>query len=369
VDFDLTDDQEALADLADRIFGDLASTDRVAEVEDTDDRFDRSLWEALAEAGLIGVALPERDGGLGLGMFEACLVLEQQGRRVAPVPLLAVTALGAWPIAAHGSDAQRARWLEGVTQGSRILTGAWTDPAGADLSQPLTGVAEGTGWRVTGTKVAVPAVAVADAVVVPVDVDGHRVAVLPLDAEGLTVTLAETTSREIQGTLEFDDVVVGPDDLLEGDGDEITRSVLDRARIGICAMVLGCCEEALAMAATHVSEREQFGRPLSTNQGVAIQAADAAIDTDGIRVTLQQAAWRLDNGLDLSQAVPTAKWWAAEAGQRVVVTTQHLHGGTGADISHPAHRYFLWVLQLADSLGGAGTHLARLGSTIADRAS
>ena len=67
--------------------------------------------------------------------------------------------------------------------------------------------------------------------------------------------------------------------------------------------------------------------------------------------------------------MPTAKWWAAEAGQRVVLTTQHLHGGTGADISHPAHRYFLWVLQLADSLGGAGTHLARLGSTIADGAS
>jgi alkylation response protein AidB-like acyl-CoA dehydrogenase len=142
VDFDLSTDQQALADLADQIFGDLASADRVAEVEATDDRFDRSLWEALAEAGLVGVALPERDGGLGLGMVEACLVLEQQGRRVAPVPLLAVTALGAWAIAAHGSDAQRARWLEGVTQGSRILTGAWTDPAGADHSQPLAGVAD-----------------------------------------------------------------------------------------------------------------------------------------------------------------------------------------------------------------------------------
>ena len=109
MDFDLSADQQALADLANRIFGDLASTDRVAEVEATDDRFDRSLWEALAEAGLVGVALPERDGGLGLGMVEASLVLEQQGRRVAPVPLLAVTALGAWVIAVHGSDAQRAR--------------------------------------------------------------------------------------------------------------------------------------------------------------------------------------------------------------------------------------------------------------------
>ena len=370
MDFDLTENQQALADLAERIFGDLATADRVAEVEATDDRFDRNLWGALAEAGLVGMALPERDGGLDLGLVETCLVLQQQGRRVAPVPLLAATTLGAWAIAAYGSDALRARWLEGVAQGHRILTGAWTDPAGTDESRPLTGLADGVGWRVSGEKVAVAAAGVADAVVVPVDTDGsHRVAVVPIDADGLTVSLAETTSREIHGTLRFDNVAIGPEDLLDGGGDEITRSVLDRAQIGACAVVLGCCEEALAMTAAHVSEREQFGRPLSTNQGVALQAADAAIDTEGIRVTLQQAAWSLDNGLDVSQAVPTAKWWASEAGQRVVVTTQHLHGGTGADISHPVHRYFLWVVHLADSLGGGGAHLARLGSTIATRAS
>ena len=100
MDFDLTENQQALADLAERIFGDLAPTDRVAEVEATDDRFDRNLWGALAKAGLVGMALPERDGGLGLGLVETCLVLQQQGRRVAPVPLLAATTLGAWAIAA-----------------------------------------------------------------------------------------------------------------------------------------------------------------------------------------------------------------------------------------------------------------------------
>ena len=98
----MTDNQQALADLAERIFGDLATADRVAEVEATDDRFDRKLWGALAEAGLVGMALPERDGGLDLGLVETCLVLQQQGRRVAPVPLLASTALSAWAIASYG---------------------------------------------------------------------------------------------------------------------------------------------------------------------------------------------------------------------------------------------------------------------------
>ena len=206
----------------------------------------------------------------------------------------------------------------------------------------------------------------ADALLLPVAVDGeHRVAVVATDAPGLAVTLHETTNRELHGTLDLDGVVVRADDLLDGDGDEIGGFVLDLARVGTCALVLGCCEEAVTLTAAHVSEREQFGRPLSTNQGVALRAADAYIDTDCIRVTLQQAAWRLDEGLDVSTAVPVAKWWAAEAGQRVVLATQHLHGGTGADVSHPIHRYFLWVSQLADTLGGAGTHLARLGTVIA----
>ena len=368
MDFDLNEDQQALVDLAERIFTDLAPADRVTDVEATEDRFDRDLWEALAEAGLIGVGLPERDGGLGLGLVEVCLVLEQQGRRVAPVPLLATTILGAWAIANYGTDDQRNRWLTGVADGRQIVAGAWADPAGTDRSQPLVGVPDGKGWRVTGKKVGVSAAGFADAVVFPVEVgDDNRVAVVPADVDGLTVELAETTSREIHGALTFQEVTVGPENLLNGDGAQITTEVLHRAQIGACAVVLGCCEEALSMTASHVSGREQFGRPLSTNQGVALQAADAAIDTDCIRVTLQQAAWRLDAGLDSSLTVPTAKWWAAEGGQRVVVTTQHLHGGTGADISHPVHRYFLWVVHLADTLGGAGAHLTRLGETIAAR--
>ncbi|HAQ03757.1 MAG TPA: acyl-CoA dehydrogenase, partial [Acidimicrobiaceae bacterium] len=87
-----------------------------------------------------------------------------------------------------------------------------------------------------------------------------------------------------------------------------------------------------------------------------------------IRVTQLQAAWEIDEGLECSKAVSSAKWWASEAGQRIVVTTQHLHGGTGADTTHPIHRYFLWVIQLADTLGGAGKSLNALGKLIAEEA-
>ena len=136
----------------------------------------------------------------------------------------------------------------------------------------------------------------------------------------------------------------------------------------MAAVVLGCCEEATAMAAAYTSEREQFGRPLSTNQGVAMRAADCYIDNDCMRVTLLQAAWLIDEGrsaAEIADAAAVAKWWSADAGQRVVHATQHLHGGMGADIDYPVHRYFLWVKQLENTFGGGSRQLAAIGRGLA----
>jgi alkylation response protein AidB-like acyl-CoA dehydrogenase len=85
-----------------------------------------------------------------------------------------------------------------------------------------------------------------------------------------------------------------------------------------------------------------------------------------MRVTLWQAAWRLTAGLDATREVMVAKWWSAEGGQRVVHITQHLHGGMGADVDYPVHRYFLWGKQIEDTLGGASAQLARLGRALAE---
>jgi len=112
-------------------------------------------------------------------------------------------------------------------------------------------------------------------------------------------------------------------------------------------------ESAVGQAASYTSTRRQFGRPLSSFQGTALKAADAFIDTEAIRVTLWQAAWRLSTGRPAAEEVLVAKWWASDAGQRVVHATQHMHGGMGADVDHPIHRYFLWGKQIELTLGGA----------------
>ena len=127
---------------------------------------------------------------------------------------------------------------------------------------------------------------------------------------------------------------------------------LERARIGLCAIQLGVTEEAVRRAAAYLNQRHQFGRPLSSFQGTMLRAADAYIDSEAIRVTTWQAAWRSTRGCRRTEAVAVAHWWASEAGQRVVHATQHLHGGMGADISYPIHRYFLWGKQIELMLQG-----------------
>jgi acyl-CoA dehydrogenase len=359
MDFSLNEEQEAVRDLATRIFEGQATPDRVKEVEGGTDRFDRSLWAELAKANLLGICLPEDVGGSGFGILELCLLLEQQGRRVAPVPLLP-TMVGALAIAEHGSVDQRNRWLPGVIAGDVVLGLGLEDGGEA----PPVAISNNGGWRLDGTVPAVPGAHLASAVLIaavtPAKDDGLF---LVVPGAGVELVRAETTNREVQ-----------PHVVLRGaQGERVGGSAAvdwtrARAVVGLCAIQVGVTEEALRMAAAYTSERHQFGRPLATFQGAALKAADAYIGSEAIRVSMWQAAWRLAQGSPAAEEVMVAKWWASEAGQQVVHITQHLHGGIGADVEYPVHRYFLWGKQIENTLGGASRQLANLGQRIAERA-
>ena len=162
-------------------------------------------------------------------------------------------------------------------------------------------------------------------------------------------------------------VALGAGDVL-GDphqGADIVRWIEARSLVGLCAIQVGVAQEALRRTAEYTAQRKQFGRPIATFQSVALRAADAYIDVEAMRSTLWQAAWRVDAGRPAARQVAAAKWWACRAGQRVVHTAQHLHGGMGADLDYPIHRYFLWAKQVELVLGGAGPQLARLGRLLA----
>jgi 3-oxocholest-4-en-26-oyl-CoA dehydrogenase beta subunit len=375
MDFTFNEEQTAVQETVKGIFTGRVTPDRVQEIESSEDRFDRELWADLARADLLGISVPESHGGGGYGMVELALVLEGQGRAVAPLPLWATLVLGALPVAEFGSEALRDTVLPGVCTGDVVLSAALADVAG-DLAvggpgrPAVNGKVDGDGVVLSGTAFAVPYAHVADRVLVPVALDdGVIVAAVDPKAEGVTMERAVTTNREIHPHLHFDGVAVGGDDLLAGGdpsrGAEVVTWILNRAWTGLCALQVGVTEAAVAQTAEYLNIREQFGRPLSTFQGTMLRAADAAIDTESIRVTLWQAAWRIDNDLDADLAVSVASWFAAEAGQRAVFATQHLHGGMGADISYPIHRYFLWGKQIELLLGPPSGQLARLGSQLA----
>ncbi|GAC1317070.1 MAG: acyl-CoA dehydrogenase family protein [Acidimicrobiales bacterium] len=366
MDFTFSEEQQAVAAVAEQIFTGRAPVERLKEIERTADRHDPQLWRELADANLLGVSLPEADGGSGLGVIELCLMLEQQGRRLAPVPLL-WTAVAAMTLAEFG---HRSR-LGAVLSGDAIFTLALAEPGAGDPFTPdVLATPTGSGWSLTGTKPSVPAAHLAEGVVLPARVAGSDeliVVVLDPSRAGVHGERAESTNREIVTHLTLDAVAVGAAEVVAGpaDGGRATRFAYERALVGLAALQLGVAEEALAQAAAYTSGRIQFGKPLSSFQSTAARAADAYIDTEAIRATLWQAAWRLDRALDASTEVEVAKWWAADAGQRVVHTTQHLHGGMGADIEYPIHRYFLWGKQIEDTLGGASAHLARVGAALA----
>jgi alkylation response protein AidB-like acyl-CoA dehydrogenase len=373
MDLGFTSDQDALSDLTARILAAHATTERLKQVEADPDRFDRALWVELARANLLGAGVAEEHGGIGGGLVEVCLLLEQAGAAVAPVPLWPTLVLGALPVARHGSGELRTSLLRGVTSGDLVLTAALAEPDADDPSRPETVATwEGDAWRLEGVKVAVPAAHLAERILVPARSNGG-VGIFLLDPRSGAVGRERqiSTGGEILTTLTLDGAAVPEDEVLVEpgtDADAVAR-LYDEALIGLCALQVGMAERALRMTAAYLSEREQFGRPLATMQAVQQRAADAYIDVEAIRWTMWQAAWRLDEGLPASDEVAIAKFWAAEGGHRVLTAAQHLHGGIGVDLEYPLHRYTLGAKHVELTLGGASRQLARLGASMAAKGS
>ncbi|WP_067461423.1 acyl-CoA dehydrogenase family protein [Actinomadura macra] len=353
MDFTLGEELETVRDLARQIFTDHATQDRVRAVERSGTGVDDVLWTELAAAGLIGVALPEDAGGAGLGIAALCVLLEEQGRAVAPVPLWP-SIVAALTLAAHGTLPPSA------ADGSARYTLALEEFGPHDPAGPwCAAVRDGEGWRLTGTKAVVPAAFAADHVLVSArSPDGPGLFLLDAGAHGTSWERAETTSRDIAAHLTLD----GAPARALGAG--ALATVLRLARVALASVQVGVADGALRMAADHLARREQFGRPLATFQAVQHQLADCFMEIDALRVCLWHAVSLLAAGEDAESAVLVAKWWSGEGGLNVVHRVQHLHGGIGVDVDYPVHRHFLWGKQISGTLGGASADLDVLGATL-----
>lgn len=371
MDFGYSDDQQSIVDLAAQLLAEHATHERQRELETGDGpRFDRTLWEQLAETGLLGTAIPEEQGGAGLGFQEIAAIAELMGAYTAPLPFLE-TALAAFALAEHGSPAQREAWLPRVVNGEAVLTAALQEDQ-ADAAQPIVTTARpaDSGWVLDGAKIPVAAGGLADAILVSAAVEGGGVAVFLVDpgAAGVTLTELDTLTGEPASLLALDGVRVEEDAVLASvdAGRLVLDGLLERETAARCAQGVGVCERALAMTTDFIKERKQFGQPIAMFQAVGHRAADAFIDVQAIRLTAMQACWRIAAGLPAAKETALAKYWVSEAGARVVAAAQHLHGGMGVDRDYPVHRFYLWAKQLELDLGGTTDQLRRIGRILAE---
>ncbi len=369
MDFDLNDEQQALFDLAEQIIGDHSSHERLRRIAAEGDGADRECWAALAGAGVVGAAIPEAHGGLGLGFLATAMALQVAGAHASPVPLLWTAVAAAMPIAEFGTPAQQARWLPGIAAGDVLGSACLYEPGTTAAEPTATARSDSSGGFVLdGFKPLVDYGAEADVLVVPARLDDGTTAVLlvPGDADGVAREPVEVTTGRPTAAVSFAGVRLGADAVLgAGRGSEVVAWIAQRVNVGICMLMAGAAGSAIRLAADYTKQRHQFDRPIATFQAVSNRAGDSYIDTEAITLTAWQAAWRLDAGLPAEDQIAIARFWAAEAGFRVVHAAVHVHGGVGVDRDYPLHRHFLLARQLELTLGNGEEHLAALGRSIA----
>ena len=362
MDFSQPEAAQDLSGLVRTITEAVCTPERQRELDGLDQRLDRDLWGKLIEADVLSAASPESLGGGGFGLLEQTAVLAALGRQLGAVPYLESVVLGAGTLAAFGSPELQEAWATPAINGDKILTVALD----GDMGEPPVQANQSDGtYRLNGTRTLVRYGPVADAFLVPAETDsGTKIFLVAADDPGVSMTSLETTGHDSVGHLELQGVQLDGSRVVGGE--DVLSRLTTLSALGYSAFQLGVLERALELTAEYAREREQFGRPIGTFQAVSQRMADGYIDVKGLRLAVQQAAWRLSEDLPADLEVATAAFWAADAGHRVAHTTVHVHGGVGIDMDHPVHRYFLNAKQMEFILGSATGQLRRIGRELAD---
>lgn len=358
MDLTPSEDQQAIIDLSTRIIGDRCTHDALRSLEDAGTDHDETLWAALVDADLIGLSIAEASGGGGYGLTETALVAEVVGAHAALVPFIEAVAAGRALAAADDALAGE------IAAGAVVVPTLREGPDARESTVPfVTAEPDGDRWRISGEKRLATGAVVATHLLVSASV-GSDTGLFVVSSDDATHIDSATLSGRVLRTSHFEATPARRVDT--PDGHSALATLLHELRVLRCALLGGVADGALRLAADHCKERHQFGSPIGTFQAVAHRMADAWLDTNLIRTTARQAAWRSDNDLPATQAAASAALWACEGSQRVVHAAQHVHGGIGVDIDYPVHRYFQWAKDLELQLGGASACTRDLGAAIAE---
>ena len=347
MDFDLSPDQVVLGDAALSFLTDQCPTTRVRTIHESGSGWDRQLWSAMVELGWLGVAVPESDGGLGLGLVELAVLVEAAARLVVPVPFVSTVV---------AIEIARAAAAHDVV--ARLLGGATACVAWCSDRSSL----RADGDRLTGRSDPVPFGPTADLACVIARTEASDLGVFVVDLTDdirPVVEPAMDLTRPL-GWLDLDDV---PARRLGGT--ELARRLTDVGAMTSAVELLGTSSVAMELAVEYAKARVQFGRPIGSFQAVKHRCADMLVDVEGIRSGAYWAAWCLSvDDPDRSVAASTAKVWAGDASKRVMAGALQVHGGIGFTWEHDLH-LFMKRAQLDQlNFGDSVWHRVRLGELL-----
>jgi acyl-CoA dehydrogenase len=369
MDFEFTEEQEALRTTVRRFLRERAPLTYVRTMLDDDRGTTDDVWHGLAGLGVTGLLVPEHHDGAGMGLVDAGVVLEELGRAVHPGPFLSTAVAAVSAVVALGTDADRADLLPGLASGSTTGTLALLDPhARAGWRTPATRV---EGGRITGTKVLVPDAAAADLLLVVAASDGG-LGVFAVDAQapGVEVTPAPTVDgTRKHATVSLDGTPgrrLGSDSI---DAADTLAQVVDRILIANVVDGLGAAQSALDLAVAYAKERVQFDRPIGSFQAVQHLCADMLQSLELGRAGVYYALWAADEATpaECHRAATMAKAFAGDAFFRIGASAIQVFGGIGFTWEHDIHLFYKRLLTLQQAYGTSSEHLEELAGLILDR--
>ena len=325
-----------------------------ATQSDRDDLVPFETLEKMADAGFMGLCVPEEYSGSGMDFLSYCLLIEEISRADAGVGVtLAVhTSAGTLPIVMFGTEEQKSRWVPPLARGERIGCFALTEPeTGSDASAIRTRAerVEG-GYSISGHKQWVTNGRVAGTMILFARAeggarDGVTAFVVSMDAEGISFGKHAQKMGVVSATTDdvlFDNVFVPEEDRLgeEGRGLRVALGTLDTGRIGIAAQAVGIAEAAFRYAAQYAAERTTFGKPIAEHQAIAFKLADMQTRIGAARLLVYEAAWTKDQEMPHGEAGARAKLYASQVANEVAYEAVQILGGRGYMKDHPVERYY-----------------------------
>jgi alkylation response protein AidB-like acyl-CoA dehydrogenase len=351
MNFDFSDDSKLLREQAQRFLRERCPPKAVRHVLEGHAPYSPDLWRAMAEMGWLGAAIPERYDGAGLGYEALCVLAEELGRVLAPVPFGSTVCLAAEAILAAGSEAQKRDYLPKIVRGELIATFALAEGPGEPRESGIR--ARLSDGRLTGSKWPVPDGSIAQlAVVAARDASGISLVLVDLTAPGVTRTVLPMVdpSRD-HAKIYFDNapvVVLGS----PGQAWDTVRRMLHRAAILTAFEQVGGASASLDMATAYAKERFAFGRPIGSFQAIKHKLADVYVATELARSNAYYAAWALStDAAELPLAAATARVSATDAFFLAAKENIQVHGGVGFTWDYDCHLFYRRAKLLALSLG------------------